>query len=76
MTLLSRWRVRLALAVLLVSATMLVLAAGVVVVVQLAWSALTALLHSLLHFALLLVAMLAATLATLTLLASLHSPAV
>ena len=63
---------RLAVAVLLVSVSMLLLAGSVVMLVRLVWSALTVLLHSLLHFTLLLVVMLAGTLATLTLVASLH----
>jgi len=63
---------RLALAAILVSGTMILLAGGAVMAVRLAWSALTALLYSILHFALLLVLMLAATLATLTLVASFH----
>jgi len=64
---------RLAVAVVLVSATMLLLAGSVVVCVRLAWSALTVLLHSLLHFALLLFIMLAGTLTILTIVAGLHS---
>jgi len=64
---------RLALAVLVVSAAMLVLTGCVVGIVRLVWSMLTVLVYSLLHFTLLLAAMLAGTLATLTLLASFHA---
>jgi len=69
----SSVQLRLAVAVLLVSASMLLLAGGVVFSVRLVWSALTVLVHSLLHFALLLVIMLTVTLSTLTLVACLHS---
>jgi len=67
---------RLALAVMLVSVAMLLLAGCVVGAILLVWSALTVLVYSLLHFALLLAAMLAGTLASLTLVASFHSSSV
>ena len=64
---------RLAVAVILVSVAMLLLAGCVVATLRLVWSALTMLVYSLLHFTLLLATMLAGTLATLTLVASFHS---
>jgi len=67
---------RLALAVILVSATMLLLAGCVVAALQLVWSAMTVLVYSLLHFTLLLAAMFATTLATLTFVANLQSSTV
>jgi len=67
---------RLALAVVLVSVAMLLLAGCVVGALLLVWSVLTVLVYSLLHFALLLAAMLAGTLASLTLVASFHSSSV
>jgi len=68
--------IRLALAVVLVSVEMLLLAGCVVGVLLLVWAVLTVLVYSLLHFALLLAAMLAGTLASLTLVASFHSSSV
>ena len=64
--------VGLCVAVTLVSAVMLLVTGCVVIALRLVWSALTALIYSLLHFTLLLASMLAVTLATLTLLTSLH----
>jgi len=66
-------QLRLAVAVIFVSTAMLLLAGCVVAGLRLVWSALTVLVYSLLHFTLLLVAMLAGVLATLTFVASLHS---
>jgi len=66
-------QVRLALAVMLVSVTMLLLAGCVVAGLRLVWSVLTVLVYSVLHFTLLLVAMLAAALAVLTFLTSFYS---
>jgi len=66
-------QLRLALAVILVSVTMLLLAGCMVTGLRLVWSALTVFVYSLLHFTLLLVAMLAGALATLTFVTSFHS---
>jgi len=64
---------RLAVAAILVSAVMLLLAGCVVTALRLLWSALSVLVYSLLHFALLLAALLAGTLAALTFVASFRS---
>ena len=70
------WQLRLAVAVVLVSVLMLALATCVVAGLRLVWSALSVVVCSLLHFTLLLVAVLAGALAALTLAASFQSSAV